>query len=101
MKILNILKTLKPYNFTNNVQDNITLLLKNFGNNFNIKYNKYILNVNLSWDTFLNCYVLCHDINNRTFEDYPFQILFKDITTTPHELNNNSLIKQITLMNLI
>jgi len=37
MKILDILK---KYNFTDDVQNNILILLKNFGSKFNIKYLK-------------------------------------------------------------
>ena len=32
------LDILKKYNFTGNVQNNIKILLKNFGSKFNIKY---------------------------------------------------------------
>ena len=40
MKILE-----KENNFTNDVQENIKILLNKYGNKFNIKYNKYIIQV--------------------------------------------------------
>ena len=67
MKIFDIQK---EYNFTDDVQDNIKILLKKFGSKFNIKYTikskKYILPVEIHKDINLKCYALYYNIENRT-----------------------------------
>ena len=92
MKTLDILK---KHNFTDNVQKNIKLLLKNYGNKFNIKYNKHILTVKLYKNLNIKCYELCYDIDNRTYDLAPFKITFHDPTIVPKQLNNNSYISNI------
>ena len=92
MKTLDILK---KHNFTDNVQKNIKLLLKNYGNKFNIKYNKHILTVKLYKNLDIKCYELCYDIDNRTYDLAPFKITFHDPTIVPSQLNNNSYISNI------
>ena len=90
MKILDILK---KYKFTDNVQNNIKILLKKFGTKFNIKYKKHILPVEIYKDTNLKCFVLYYNIENRTYDLFPFKIEFRDPITT--ELNNNTYIGNI------
>ena len=90
MKILDILK---KYNFTDNVQNNIKILLKNFGSKFNIKYKKHILPVEIYKDKNLKYYVLQYNIDDRTYNLFPFKIDFRDPITT--ELNNNTYIGNI------
>lgn len=87
------LDILKKYNFTDDVQNNIKILLKNFGSKFNIKYKKHILPVEISKDINLKCYKLYYNIENRTYDLYPFKIEFRDPITTL--LNNNTYIGNI------
>jgi hypothetical protein len=56
-KTLDILHITK-YKFTEDVQNNILILLKLFGSKFIIKYKKNILPVEILKDTDLKCYVL-------------------------------------------
>ena len=90
MKILDILK---KYNFTDDVQNNIKILLKKFGSKFNIKYKKHILPVEIYKDNNLKCFKLYYNIENRTYDLFPFNINFIDPITT--ELNNNTYIGNI------
>ena len=94
MKIFDIQK---KYTFTDNVQDNIKIILKKFGSKFNIKYSIkskiYILPVEIHKDINLKCYELYYNIENRTYDVFPFKIIFYDPITT--ELNNNTYIRNI------
>ena len=90
MKIFDIQK---EQNFTDDVQDNIKILLKKFGSKFNIKYKKHILLVEIHKDINLKCYALYYNIENRTYDLFPFKIIFRDPITT--ELNNNTYIGNI------
>jgi len=56
--IMKMLDVLKKYNFTDDVQNNIKILLKKFGSKFNIKYKKHILPVEIYKDTNLKCFIL-------------------------------------------
>ena len=87
------LDILQKYNFTEDVQNNILILLKHFGSNFTIKYKKYILPVEILKDIYRKCYVLNYNIENKTHELYPFSIEFKDPIT--RLLNNNTYIRNI------
>ena len=84
---------LKKYNFTDDVQNNIKLLLKKFGSKFYIKYKKHIIPVEIYKDTNLKCFVLYYNIENRTYDLFPFKIYFRDPLKT--ELNNNTYIANI------
>ena len=88
MKTLNILK---KHNFTDDVQKNIKLLLKKYGDKFNIKFKKYILlSVKLCKDSYNKCYVISYDIDNRNHDLMPLKINFHDPILK--HLNNNSYI---------
>ena len=67
-----ILDILQKYNFTEDVQNNILILLKDFGSKFTIKYKKYILPVEILKDINHKCYVLNYNIENRIHELYRY-----------------------------
>jgi hypothetical protein len=87
----------KKYDFiTLDVQNNLKILQKKFGNKFNIKCKSIIIPVVLYFDF---CYRIYYDIENRTFDLYPFKIKFIDLAT--NTLNNNSYISNIHKTNTI
>ena len=91
MKKFDILSN--KHKFTSNVQKNIKMLEKKYGNTFIIKCGDLLLEVNLKKNKNKKCYSMYYDVADRTQSLYPFRIDFKDIKT--NELNNNSYIANI------
>jgi len=87
MKTFNLLK---EHKFTDQVQNNILILLKKYGNQFYIKYQEYILLVKLKWNNRLQCYILYYDYKNRNFKYPPFKLLFKD-RYDKNQVNNTEI----------
>jgi len=81
------------YNFTDDVQKNLSILFKKYGEKFKIKYNKIIVPVVLSKDIYRKCFSLYYDVADRSYNLFPFKILFMNIITMVND--NVSYISNI------
>lgn len=75
---------------------NIKILLKEFGNNFEVKYNDKLFMVSIKkvkLPSNIEFYRMCYDIPHRTTYLMPFIIDFIDMVTL--EKNNNTYISEI------
>jgi hypothetical protein len=85
------------HNFSNNLQENLKQLYKDYGKKFKLQYNKNIIEVTMKYNTHklskIKYYSITYDIPNRDFDLYPLHISFIDVLDK--KVNNNCYINYI------